>query len=213
MVLAIAALFLQIAPVAHALPDVALGSTIPAVKTASADSKPDQPKPSGVSSASAEKDPAVTAPARLTAASLESTSHNSLALSTIRVPEPLPSKPVRVIAAENENYSRRSWLLLSIAQHSAATFDAYSTRVAVSNGAREVDPMMRPFAHSPGIYAAIQVGPTILDFAARRMQRSQNSFLRRTWWLPQTASTGIFLFSGVHNMSVANQPLASFKKH
>ncbi|MDR3721491.1 MAG: hypothetical protein P4L00_07820 [Candidatus Acidoferrales bacterium] len=213
MVLAIAALFLQIAPVAHALPDVALGSTIPIVSTASADAKPDQPKPSGVSSASAEKDPAVNAPARLTAASLESTSQNSQALSTIRVPEPLPSKPVRVIAAENENYSRRSWMLLSIAQHSAATFDAYSTRVAVSNGAREADPMMRPFAHSPGIYAAIQVGPTILDFAARRMQRSQNSFLRRTWWLPQTASTGIFLFSGVHNMSVANQALASFKKH
>src|ERR1022692_3893916 len=103
MVLAIAALFLQIAPVAHALPDVALGSTIPVVSTASADAKPDHPKPSGVSSASAEKDPAATAPARLTAASLESTSRNSQALSTIRVPEPLPSKPERVIAAENEN--------------------------------------------------------------------------------------------------------------
>ena len=69
MVLAIAALFLQIAPVAHALPDVALGSTIPAVKTASADSKADQPKPVPVSSA--DKAPSETSPAKLTAASLE----------------------------------------------------------------------------------------------------------------------------------------------
>ncbi len=208
MVLAIAALFLQIAPVAHALPDVALGSTIPAVKTASADSKADQPKPVPVSSA--DKAPSETSPAKLTAASLETASQNSQALSTIRVPESAPSKPVRVIMPET--YSRRSWMLLSIAQHSAATFDAYSTRVAVSNGAREADPMMRPFAHSPGIYAAIQVGPAVLDFAARRMQRSQNSFLRRTWWVPQTVSTGVFLFSGVHNMSVANQPAALVKQ-
>lgn len=208
MVLAIAALFLQIAPVAHALPDVALGSAIPAVKAASADSKPDQPKPAPVSSA--DKAPSETSPAKLTAASLETTSQNSQALSTIRVPESAPSKPVHVIMPET--YSRRSWMLLSIAQHSAATFDAYSTRVAVSNGAREADPMMRPFAHSPGIYAAIQVGPAVLDFAARRMQRSQNSFLRRTWWVPQTVSTGVFLFSGVHNMSVANQPAALVKQ-
>jgi hypothetical protein len=204
MVLAIAALFLQIAPVAHALPDVALGSTIPAAKSAPADPKPDQPKPAGVSPA--DKDPEASTPAKLTAASFESTSQNSQALSTIRVPESAPAKPVRVIMADT--YSRRSWMFLSIAQHSAATFDAYSTRVAVSNGATEADPMMRPFAHSPGIYAAIQVGPAILDFAARRMQRSQNSFLRRTWWVPQTVSTGVFLFSGVHNMGVANQPAA-----
>jgi hypothetical protein len=96
-------------------------------------------------------------------------------------------------------------MLLSIAQHSAAAFDAYSTRAAVATGASEADPFMRPFAHSPGIYAAIQVGPAILDFAARRMQHSENSFIRRSWWIPQSASTGMFLFSGVHNMSVANR--------
>ena len=64
---------------------------------------------------------------------------------------------------------------------------------------------MRPFAHSPGIYAAIQVTPVVLDFAARRMERSQNSFIRHSWWIPQSASTGLFLFSGAHNMSVANR--------
>jgi hypothetical protein len=91
-----------------------------------------------------------------------------------------------------------------MAEHSAATFDAYSTRLAVSRGANEADPMMQPFAHSPAIYGAIQVGPLVLDYAARRMERSQHGFLRRTWWVPQTAATGLFLFSGAHNMSVAN---------
>ena len=95
--------------------------------------------------------------------------------------------------------------MLSIAEHSAAAFDAYSTRQAISSGAHETDPMMRPFANSPGIYAAIQAGPVVLDYAARRMQRSQYQLLRRTWWLPQSASTGLFLFSGVHNLNLANR--------
>jgi hypothetical protein len=202
MLLAIAALFLQIAPAARALPDVAFGSTVPVVKAAPAGAKPDQPKPAAGSSA--DKDSTGSAPATLEAASLKTVSQNSQALSTIRVPDPAPAKPVHVILPET--YPRRTWILLSIAEHSAATFDAYYTRVAVSNGAREADPMMRPFANSPAIYAAIQVGPAILDFAAHRMQRSQNSFLRRTWWVPQTASTGVYLFSGIHNMSVANHP-------
>ena len=91
-----------------------------------------------------------------------------------------------------ETHPRKAWLILSIAEHSAATFDAYSTRVAVSKGATEADPMMRPFAHSPAIYGAIQVGPLVLDYAARRMERSQIGLLRKTWWIPQTAATGSF---------------------
>ena len=64
---------------------------------------------------------------------------------------------------------------------------------------------MRPFANSSGIYAAIQVCPVALDFTARRMQRSQNNFIRRAWWVPQTVSTGLYLFSGARNLHVANQ--------
>jgi len=45
-----------------------------------------------------------------------------------------------------------------------------------------------------------------LDFAARHMQRSDNNFIRRTWWVPQTISTGMFLLSGAHNLRVANRP-------
>jgi hypothetical protein len=133
---------------------------------------------------------------------LESSSQNGQTLDTIRVPEATPGKPAKIILPET--HPRRAWLLLSIAEHSAATFDAYSTRLAVSKGASEADPMMQPFAHSPAMYGAIQVCPLVLDYAARRMERSQHGFLRRTWWVPQSAATGIFFFSGAHNLNVAN---------
>jgi hypothetical protein len=93
-----------------------------------------------------------------------------------------------------------------VLEHGAAAFDAYSTREAISRGAKEEDPIMRPFAHSPAIYAAIQVGPVLLDVLARHMQRNQYNFVRRTWWLPQSASTGVSIFSGVHNLSVVRHP-------
>jgi hypothetical protein len=122
-------------------------------------------------------------------------------IATIRVPDPEPAKPVQITPAETLHPSR-AWLALSIVQHGAATFDAYSTRQAIGRGAVESDPIMRPFAHSGALYGAIQVGPVLLDYVARRMQRSENNFLRRTWWMPQSLATAGFLFSGAHNMGV-----------
>ena len=129
---------------------------------------------------------------------------NSQSLSSIHVPDFEPMKQNRFIAVERP--SRRSWLALAAVEHGAAAFDAYSTRDAISHGAVEDDPLMRPFANSPAIYAASQVGPLVLDYVARRMQRSNNSFARRMWWLPQSAATAEFIFCGVHNLHVANQP-------
>ncbi|HKS81612.1 MAG TPA: hypothetical protein VJR23_08900 [Candidatus Acidoferrales bacterium] len=129
---------------------------------------------------------------------------NSQAFSTIRIQDPKAPKQIGVITAESYP-SRKAWWTLSIVQHSAAAFDAYSTRRAVSMGAVERDPMMRPFANSPGIYAAIQVGPLVFDYFSRKMQRSESPVIRRMWWLPQTGSTVASLVSGVHNMSVARQ--------
>ncbi len=126
----------------------------------------------------------------------------SESLSTLRVVSP-ESKAFRFVSPESLP-SRRKWLALAIAEHAAATFDAYSTRQAIVRGAVESDPLMRPFAQSPAIYAAIQAAPVVLDFAARRMQRSQSTLLRRTWWVPQSVATGMFVFSGVHNLHVAN---------
>jgi hypothetical protein len=128
------------------------------------------------------------------------------ALSTVRIANTLPAKPSRRKDIE-ELPSRRAWMVLSLVQHGAATFDSYSTRQAIEHGAVEADPLMRPFAQSPAIYAAIQVGPALLDYAARRMQRSNNILARSMWWVPQSGSTVMFLFSGVHNLHVAGEPL------
>jgi len=122
-------------------------------------------------------------------------------LATIHVPEK-SAKPSNVRAAES--YPRRAWFLLGIAQHGAAAFDAYSTRYAVGHGAVEEDPLMRPFAHSPSIYAISQISPAVLDLVGRRMLRSENGLVHRVWWLPQSLSAGIYIFAGVHNFGVAN---------
>jgi hypothetical protein len=133
------------------------------------------------------------------------TLQNSQSFSTIRIPDSSSGKLTARIGVERLP-SRRNWIALSAVQHGAAGFDAYSTRYAISRGAVEDDPFMRPFAHSSGIYAAIQVGPLVLDYAARRMQRSQSNLIRHIWWIPQSVSTAAFLVSGAHNFRVANRP-------
>jgi hypothetical protein len=139
----------------------------------------------------------------LNAVSLDAT-QNAKAFETIRIPEPNAAKRADITTVESYP-SRKAWLALSIASHSAAIFDAYSTRVAVSRGAVEDDPLMRPFAHSPAIYGAIQVGPVLLDLLSRRMQHSQNEFVRRMWWVPLSVSTSTSIFAGVHNLGVARR--------
>src|SRR5882724_8129552 len=70
------------------------------------------------------------------------------------------------LAPEKPRYgqpSRSLWLTLTIAQHGAATFDAWSTRRAISSGqCQERNPLLKPFAGNGSLYAAIQVGPTVL---------------------------------------------------
>jgi hypothetical protein len=91
-----------------------------------------------------------------------------------------------------------AWFVLAMAEHSAAGFDAWSTRQAVEQGRYEADPLMRPFARSSAIYGAIQVLPIGLDYIAHRMQRS-SGWSRHFWWIPQSAATATFLFSGSYN--------------
>lgn len=139
-------------------------------------------------------------PGTLTTVALETTP-DTQSFSTVRIPTP-SSKEYGVKEAMTMP-SRRAWLALSIVQHGAAAFDAYSTRQAVGHGAVEDDPLMRPFAHSPAIYVATQVGPVIFDLLARHMQRSEYPLVRRLWWMPQSMSAGLSIFSGVHNLGVA----------
>ena len=125
------------------------------------------------------------------------------ALSLIRI---APSASKSRFVSVHQDPSRRAWIALAIAAHSAAAFDAYSTRESLAHGNVERDPLLRPFASSPAIYAAIQAGPVMFDYMARKMQRSQINFLRRTWWIPQTASAVMSLSYGIHNMRLANRP-------
>jgi len=98
---------------------------------------------------------------------------------------------------------KRLWLGLTIAQHSAAAFDAWSTRRAITRGgAQELNPMLKPFANNGSIYAATQVAPLLLDLLSRRMMTSENTVLRHTWWLPQVLGTAASLAGGVHNLRV-----------
>ena len=197
MVFAIAALFFQITPAVQPL-DVS--AVLPVAAAVTAASTAGQPKL--VAATSGEKTPGSSS---INASAPQPFLQASQALATYRIFDSQPVKQYRVIGVENMP-SRRNWLILSFVQHGAATFDAYSTRQAIESGAREGDPPMRPFASSPAIYAAIQAGPAVLDLVARRMQRSQHAFIRRSWWLPQSAGTGLFIFSGAHNLSLANHP-------
>jgi hypothetical protein len=216
MVFAVAALILQFAPGALGAP--VARTTLEITRAAEATTSTAVPAPSPDSSISHEPDSSSSthynfdrvslsalstesSTPKLSAVSLESSS-DTQTLSNVRVPEIQPGKPQEVTMADRRLYTR-SWLALSLMQHGAATFDAYSTRQAISRGAVEDDPMMRPFAHSGVIYAAIQAGPVALDFIARRMQHSEFGVVRRMWWVPQTVSTATFLFAGVHNLNVA----------
>jgi len=97
------------------------------------------------------------------------------------------------------------WIALSVVQHGAAAFDAYSTRQSIGHGGVEDDPLMRPFANSPAIYVATQVTSVLLDLLARHMQRSEYGMVRRVWWVPQSLGAGVSIFSGVHNLHVAGE--------
>ena len=119
--------------------------------------------------------------------------------------QPLPHKTPHITTLPAQ-VDTRMWWGLTIAQHAAAVFDSWSTRQSIGSGrGYERDPLLRPFADSPAIYPAMQVLPTGLDYLSRRMQRSSNGVFRRMWWVPQTAATVGFVWSGIHNLGVASR--------
>ncbi len=116
-----------------------------------------------------------------------------------------PGKPMTVsvdeLLAENRR-KRFLWTGFVIASSGAATFDAWTTRRAISgSGAQELNPMLRPFAGNASLYAAIQVGPALMDYAGRKMMYSRHTWVRRMWWVPQSASFVSSIFCGAHNLS------------
>lgn len=115
----------------------------------------------------------------------------------------LPPPPAFRPPNETPVTHRKLWILLSATEHSSASFDAWSTRYALSNGRVEADPIMRPFAGSAAIYGAIQVIPIGLDYVAHKFQRS-SGWTRHIWWAPQSAAAATFLFSGSYNVARTN---------
>jgi hypothetical protein len=118
---------------------------------------------------------------------------------------PLPLEPAK--PAFSRTYEKpaqkKMWYALAAAGHGAAAFDAWSTRRALSqNYGRESNPLLRPFAHSGLLYAATQVSPLVMDMIGKRMIKSQHKWVRRMWWLPQSAGLGASITAGVRNMSV-----------
>jgi hypothetical protein len=116
-----------------------------------------------------------------------------------------PASPARApfLRTYETRQQKKLWYTLTFAGHSAAVFDAWSTRRAVSrNYGTESNPLLRPFAHNGSLYVATQVSPAFMDYLGRRMMVSQHRWLRKMWWLPQTAGTGMSLAAGVHNVGV-----------
>jgi|SRR6202521_1046735 len=116
-------------------------------------------------------------------------------------PAPPPRAPF--LRTYETRQQRKLWYTLTFAGHGAAAFDAWSTRRAISgNYGTESNPLLRPFAHNGSLYVATQVSPAFMDFLGRRMMVSQHRWMRKMWWLPQTAGTGMSLAAGVHNVGV-----------
>jgi hypothetical protein len=96
---------------------------------------------------------------------------------------------------------RKLWYALSFTGAGAASFDAWSTRRAISGGyGIEGNPMLRPFSHSGVLYAATQVSPLVMDFVGKCMMTSQHSLLRKVWWLPQALGSTVSVSAAVHNV-------------
>ena len=131
-------------------------------------------------------------------------------MTTLIPPAPMaflnPGKPMTVSVAQLRAENRRNqlmWRGLAIASSGAATFDAWTTRHAITTaGAQELNPLLKPFAGNGSLYAAIQVAPALLDFAGKKMMYNRHSWVRHMWWVPQSASMASSLFCGAHNLGV-----------
>ena len=132
-----------------------------------------------------------------------------LPLPAVTIPTPTAflraGKPMTVSVEQLRAENRRKQLMwngLTIAASGAATFDAWSTRHAITTaGAQELNPLLRPFAGNASLYAAIQVGPALMDFAGKKLMYSRHSWVRHMWWVPQSASFVTSMFCGAHNLA------------
>ncbi|HEV3218389.1 MAG TPA: hypothetical protein VGZ48_01360 [Candidatus Acidoferrales bacterium] len=111
-----------------------------------------------------------------------------------------PAPYMRVSEAGRAHGLPRKWLILGGIEHGAATYDAWSTRRVIESGTGyETNPLLKPFASSNALYGAVQAAPFLFDYIGLRMLHSEHPWMRKFWWVPQSASTAASLFGGVHN--------------
>jgi hypothetical protein len=110
-----------------------------------------------------------------------------------------PAAPTKISARQRELF----YGLMSV-EHGAALLDSWSTRDVLRAGGRELDPLVRPFAHSPTLYPALQITPFAVDYFSARLMRSNHRVLRGLWWVPQVVSAAGSIYCGVSNLG--NRP-------
>ena len=116
-------------------------------------------------------------------------------------PHPTAASIAAVPVVAHRREQRRLWYVLSFTGSGAAAFDAWSTRRAITQGyGVEANPALRPFANSGALYGATQVSPLVMDFIGRRMMRSRYNLMRKIWWLPQAAGSGVSTAAAIHNV-------------
>jgi len=114
-----------------------------------------------------------------------------------------PIRPVRGDGASE--HDKKTWYALIAVSSGAAVLDAWSTRRAISGGyGTEANPLLRPFSHSNGMYAAAQVSPVVMDLIGRKMMTSTHHWMRKLWWAPQMAGTNVSVSAAIHNLSIAH---------
>ena len=139
----------------------------------------------------------------------KSNSDADLSFADPAVPDPHPFafQPVKpaILHHDNNHNEKITWYSLMVAEHAGAVLDAWSTRRALSrNFGREGDPLMRPFAHSGAIYVATQVTPVLMDIIGRRAMMSERPWVRRLWWVPQSAMASVSFEAGIHNVRIVH---------
>jgi hypothetical protein len=146
------------------------------------------------------------APRNLGAAELPSMPTPKMTAKADAEPAGFPARPVKpaVIAIQETPRQRKIWYSLAAFGHAGAAFDAWSTRRAITSGAgTEANPVLRPFAHSGALYVATQASPLLMDYLGKRMMTSQHGWVRKIWWLPQTAGASMSFAAGAHNTALA----------
>ncbi len=203
MLLAISALFLQL----RAIPQAGVAAAQTAAANAQAQPS-DQEKDLLLSSGNALTDVGPLEAARIAVTPALPSASAGVPAPAALPPMPAPAAFAPVISAGKKppfsgkltDGPQRAWVGLALAQHGAAVFDAWSTRLALSRGAQELNPMLKPFAGNSSIYAAAQAGPALLDLLSHRMMTSRHAVLRKTWWIPQLAGAAASLTAGIQNL-------------